>query len=161
MSANIQKHIDLVIPNKKDSRLAEQSSQILASHIKKSASGEAYTFQLVKNHDVLASVSLPPSAYRLLVDILTEMAAGHAVSLVPVQNELTTQAAADLLNVSRPYLVKLLEEGHIPFHKVGKHRRIYANDVLSYKESIDAAREESLKKLTEQAQDLDMGYDDE
>lgn len=161
MSTNIQKHIDLVIPDKKDSRLAEKSSQILARHMRKTKSGEAYTFKLVKHDDVLASVSLPSSAYRLLIDILTEMAAGHAVSLVPVHNELTTQAAADLLNVSRPFLVKLLEEGKIPFHKVGKHRRIFASDVLSYKQDIDAAREESLRKLTEQAQDLDMGYDDD
>ena len=158
MTRHITKQADLIVPSHKDARLAEESSQVLASFLQ---SKQAYTIQLVKNKDVMASVKLPTSAYRLLVDILTEMAAGHAITLVPYDNELSTQAAADLLNVSRPYFVKLLEAGTIPFHKVGKHRRVLAKDVLSYKEDVDKAREKTLKKLTAQAQKLKMGYEDE
>lgn len=158
MTRHMTKQADLIVPSHKDARLAEESSQVLASFLQ---SKQAYMIQLVKNKEVMASVKLPTSAYRLLVDILTEMAAGHAITLVPYDNELGTQAAADLLNVSRPYFVKLLEAGTIPFHKVGKHRRVLAKDVLSYKEDVDKAREETLRKLTAQAQKLKMGYEDE
>ena len=158
MSNAVTQQVDLVIPNRRERRLAEKSSQVLATHMH---ADDTYTIQLVENDHVAASTKLPSSAFRLLVDILTEMAAGNSVSLVPVHNELSTQAAADLLGVSRPYIVKLVEEGAIPFHKVGKHRRVYAKDILDYKEKISKAREKTLQKLTEQAQKLDMGYNDE
>jgi excisionase family DNA binding protein len=85
-------------------------------------------------------VSLPVSAFRLLKDILAEMAQGNAVTLLPVRAELTTQQAADILNVSRPFLIGLLEEGKIPFRLVGQHRRVRLDD------------------LTADAQELGMGY---
>ena len=103
-------------------------------------------------------VVLPAPAVRLLVELLATMAEGHAVTLIPVHAELTTQQAADALNVSRPFLVKLLETNAIPFRLVGTHRRVRFEDLMRYKQSIDAKRLEVLKQLTEESEALGL-YD--
>ena len=147
--------IETVMPTEKEALLAEQSSRALASYIQ---STRTPTIQLLKKGKDPERVSLPPSAMRLLVDILTQMAEGNAISLIPIHAELTTQEAADLLNVSRPYIVTLLEESKIPHRKVGTKRRVLAKDVLHYKARIDKARLKALEELSGQAQELDMGY---
>lgn len=104
------------------------------------------------------TVELPYAVVTLLNRILTEMADGNAVTLVPVHAELTTSQAADLLNISRPHFVKLLESGAIPHTKVGSHRRIRAEDVLRYREERLAKRSKALEDLTQEAERLDLGY---
>ena len=97
-------------------------------------------------------------AFRLLNDILAEMAKGRGVTLLPVRPELTTQQAADLLNVSRPYLIGLLEQGKIPFRLVGQHRRVRLDDLMAYRQKDDEARRRIADELTADAQELGMGY---
>jgi excisionase family DNA binding protein len=92
------------------------------------------------------------------MDILEAMAAGRGITLIPENAELTTVQAADVLNVSRPFLIKLLEEKALPCRKVGAHRRIRMEDVMAYKARIDADREAVLDQLVAEAQEQDMGY---
>ena len=101
---------------------------------------------------------LPRVALELLSNILSEMARGNLVAVMPVHANLTTQEAANLLSVSRPHLVKLLEDGLIPFSKVGTHRRIRSQDVLEYRASLAAEGETVLQMLADQAQKYGMGY---
>lgn len=145
--------IDTVVPTKKEVKLAESSSKELAAYLK---STDKMVLQLVRAGKQLPPIVIPSSLLQLLADILAQMAEGHAVSLVPIQNELTTQQAADLLNVSRPYLVQLLEAGKIPYRKVGTRRKILAKDILGYKSVIEQARLKVLAELSAEAQKLGM-----
>lgn len=103
-------------------------------------------------------IELPAGAVALLMDVLEAMAAGRGVTIIPENAELTTVEAARILNVSRPYLIKLLEEKILPHRLVGKHRRILIDDVIAYKQRIDTERENVLAKLTAEAQENEMGY---
>jgi excisionase family DNA binding protein len=104
------------------------------------------------------SLELPAKAVDLLMEILEVMAAGRGVSLIPENAELTTVQAAEILNVSRPFLIKLLDAGALPHRKVGSHRRILMEDVMAYKNRIDREREAVLDELAADAQRNDMGY---
>ena len=104
------------------------------------------------------TVELPAPAAELLVEILENMAAGSPVAVLRNDAELTTQQAADFLNVSRPFFVDLLETGAVPFRKVGTHRRVRFDDLRAYKETTDDARRKALDELAADAQELDMGY---
>ncbi len=144
-----------VAPTEAEVALARESSRALAPLL--ANPGEVrLRLQPAKGRPEI--VALPAAAVRLLVDILTQMAQGHAVTLIPVHAELSTQQAADMLNVSRPFLVKLLEDGKLPHRKVGTHRRVFFRDVLAFKRRSDEERREALRALAEQGQALDMGY---
>ena len=104
------------------------------------------------------TIDLPAGAVDLLVHVLEAMAAGQGFTLIPESAELTTVQAADVLNVSRPFLIKLLDRKVIPHRKVGKHRRIRTEDVMAYRKAIDLERERVLKQLTRDAQAQDTGY---
>ncbi len=146
----------LKIPTTEEIQLAEETNQKLSAyHI---SSTTEIVVQLVKKGKQPEAIVIPPLALQLLMVILSQMAKGNAITIMPIHAELTTQEAADLLNVSRPYLIKLLDEGKIPFRKVGTKRRIFAKDVINYKESIDLKRLDVLDKLANDAQKNNMGY---
>lgn len=105
-------------------------------------------------------ITLPKSVNYVLSYLVHLMASGKAVSIVPYSKELTTQEAADLLNVSRPYLIKLLEQGEIPYIMVGTHRRVPFEELMKYKEQRDAKRSEGLQKLIELTEEAGL-YEDE
>jgi excisionase family DNA binding protein len=107
---------------------------------------------------VSLELELPTFAARLLVDALTALAEGHAVTVVPVPAELTTQEAADILNVSRPYLIKLLDERKLPYRRVGNRRKVLLEDVLRYRQRDDRARQEILDELSREAQAVGLDY---
>lgn len=157
MALNTHQTIGCVAPTEEDTTLAQASSRALASYVQDKTTD--HTLTVVLHSGKSETVTIPASAFRLLVDILAQMALGNAVTLIPVKKELTTQEAADILNVSRPYLVDLLESGEIPFRKVGTRRRVRYQDLMDYKNRIDAKRMQTLEELAAQAQELNMGYD--
>jgi excisionase family DNA binding protein len=149
---------ETVTPTAADAQLALESSRRLAEFVGQRRKGKSLAIRLGSGGRVEDTIAIPLSAARLLVDILAEMSKGNAVTLIPVHAELTTQQAAELLRVSRPFLIAELEKGAIPFRKVGKHRRIRFQDLMAYKTAIDKRRLQTLEELAAQAQDLDMGY---
>lgn len=141
-------------PSEKEAAQARESGERLQEQVRKNGQD----IKLVINGRTLDGVKLPESAIRILIAGLTEIGKGNAVRLVPQHTELTTQEAAEILNLSRPYVVRLLDDGKIPSHKVGTHRRVRIDDVLAYKKKSDADRLDALKNLVEEAQELDLGY---
>jgi excisionase family DNA binding protein len=103
-------------------------------------------------------LKLPPKVLRLFADMLGSLAQGNAVAIMPKELYVSTQEAAMFLNVSRPYLIRMLDEGKIPYHKVGTHRRIKFEDVVTYRDRRNKASHAALQELVDQAQELDMGY---
>ena len=142
-------------PTEQESKIAHISKQLLAHYTQKN---QSLALRVIDS-DQDELIELPAGAVTLLMDILDVMAAGQGITLIPENVELTTVQAADILNVSRPFLIKLLEDGKIPYRKVGKHRRIQMEDVMNYKQAIDQEREEILDQLVADAQEQNMGYD--
>lgn len=156
MTALIREKFETVAPSEADALLARESSRRLASH--KLSRRSSVRIQLIDDGENAESVAVPASALRLFLHLLTEMSQGNAVTLIPTHAELTSQQAADLLNVSRPYMVKLLDEGKLPCRTVGKNRRVRFDDLMAFKRRDDEARAKILDQLTAEAQELGMGY---
>ena len=143
------------IPGPREASLAKASAQVLANKLV----GHTDTVSIRFAEDARETIELPFVAVRLLIGLLNEMAEGNAVSLIPTSAELTTQQAADLINVSRGFLVKLLDSKEIPHRKVGAHRRVLFSDLKAYEERTKRARSAALDKLTEESQSLGIGYE--
>lgn len=145
---NIQK------PSKEEQRTAMDSYDALAETIRQLHSQNPE----IEIEETEHKIKIPINALKLLADILKEISMGNPVSVVPVAAEFTTQAAAGILGCSRPHIVKLLEEGHIPFTKVGKHRRIKFEDLISYKKDMKAKQKAAIIEIME-ADEKDGLYD--
>lgn len=141
------------LPDPEAAALARESASELARLLAEKPEAERAQIRLDG-----ADLIVPRQAVSLLRDILAQIAQGNAVTIVPTHAELSTQEAATILNVSRPFVVKLLERGDIPFRKAGTHRRIRYEDLMSYKARMDADSHEAMDALAAQAQELGMGY---
>ena len=145
---------EVVIPDDADAALAKKSGLVLAAHLE-----SAGAVRLGVKGDGTGpdeELVVPASAARLSARILSAMAEGHSVSVTPLPPEVTTQQAADLLNVSRPYLVKLVDDGAIPSRKVGAHRRLMLGDVVAYKKIMCAKSLAGLDESTALDQELGL-----
>jgi excisionase family DNA binding protein len=140
------------LPSEAETILARATGRVLASRLR---DADSLKLRIVDKRKSGETVELPAAAVRLLVRILEEMAEGNAVTLIPVHTELTTQEAADMLNISRPSLIQLLDEGKIEYRRVGTHRRVRFEALIDYKRRADAARRKVLAELA--AYDRELG----
>jgi excisionase family DNA binding protein len=146
---------EALTPSPADTQLARESSRRLANlHVGRKGSVRLH---VETDGGKEETVAVPLLALDILTVILGEMAKGNAVTCLPTHAELTTQQAADLLNVSRPYLIELLEKGAIPFRKVGTHRRVLLHDLMAYKHTVDQQRRKALEELSALDQELGFG----
>lgn len=152
--------MNLLLENisKSEQKLAHLAIQALEESISKAVTDKKETveLQLSEGKNV---VIIPLKAFNIFKFIIDNMAEGNAVRVMNNDRELTTQEAADLLHISRPYLVKLLEQGDIPFRKVGTHRRVLLSDVMAYDEKFKQKQLENMALLAKQAQELNLGYE--
>jgi excisionase family DNA binding protein len=138
------------LPTESDASLAKKTSRLLAPRVRSSAPLSFRVLDTAKGE----TLRIPAAAAKMLVRILEEMARGNAVTLIPVHAELTTQEAADLLTISRPSLIQLLDEGKIEYRKVGTHRRVRFESLMNYKRKADAARRAALAELAAYDQEI-------
>lgn len=140
-------------PSAQDAAIARSSGQVLSPSVKR----EDSLTLIVREAGRELPIQLPAGAVALLMDILEAMAACRGVTLLPESAELTSVHAAKVLNVSRPFRIKLLEDNVLPHCKVGKHRRIRMEDVMAYRAKIDREREAVLDQLVREEQEQAMG----
>ncbi|PCJ18233.1 MAG: DNA-binding protein [Candidatus Cloacimonadota bacterium] len=145
--------IDTLIPNDIDIKNEEECSRVLLSNMK-----ENHSIELQLKNNPLQSLTLSSPILQMLLKVLDQTVKGNALTIYPTEVKLTSQEAANILNVSRPFLIKLLETEKIPFYRVGTHRRILLKDLLKYKTRMLVKREDALDELTALSQELDMGY---
>jgi excisionase family DNA binding protein len=137
--------IDIKKPTKEEQKAAMESYAALAARIEQLHSENPE----IEIEETEEKIRIPKSALILLTRILKEISLGNPVSIVPIATEITTQSAAELLGCSRPHIVKLLEEGTIPFTKVGKHRRIKYEDLIHYRKQMKAHQKAKIREIME------------
>jgi excisionase family DNA binding protein len=138
------------LPTQTEAKQAEETSRVLSSRLR---SKTPLKLRLVDSPEDETLV-IPASAAKMLVGILDEMGRGNTVTVVPVHAELTTQEAADILSVSRPSLIQLLDEGKIAYRKVGTHRRVRFESVMAYKLRVHGERLAALSELVAYDQEI-------
>lgn len=143
-----------VVPTESERKMAKESRDIVKECL---SGGESCRLRIIVD-GVERNVDIPMTALRALGEALRQIALGKAPVVLPLDAEVSTQQAADILSVSRPYLIRLLDSNEIPFRRVGAHRRIRLLDVLTYKRRNDEERMKVLDELQAQAQELNMGY---
>ncbi|MCB0759919.1 MAG: helix-turn-helix domain-containing protein [Flavobacteriales bacterium] len=145
---------DIKRPTKEEQELAMASYDALAATLKQ-LKDENPEIEIEETKEL---IKVPLNALKLLAQVLKAMSKGNPISIVPVAAEMTTQAAADIIGCSRPHLVKLLEEGVIPFSKVGRHRRVRIEDVVAYKKQMKEKQRQALIEMMRTDEDYGL-YD--
>lgn len=135
--------IEIKKPTKEEQRAARESYDALASSIEQLRS----EIPEIEIEETERKIRIPISALKLLVKILQEISRGNPISIVPIATEITTQKAAEVLGCSRPHIVRLLEEGEIPYTKVGKHRRIRYEDIVIFRNKMKASQRNKIQEL--------------
>jgi excisionase family DNA binding protein len=146
------------LPTPEDAEFARAALKALSPVLRRQGRGPRKLQLKAEGGKEAVTITLPQEALRGFLEILAQLANGNAVTVVPVHAEFTTQQAAEFLNVSRPFLIALLEEKKIPFRNVGTHRRIRFTDLQAYKAADDRERERVLAELAADAQKHDHGY---
>jgi len=153
MPARARAHVfDDRMPSTAEIENANHLRQILANQLRND--DEPARLKLAVDAETRVDVVLAPALARTFMELLRHVGSGRSVTIVPTDEQLSTQRAADILNVSRPYLIKLIEREEIPCEKVGRHRRLRAQDVFDYKKRRDEARDDALSRLAEVDADL-------
>jgi len=147
-----------VLPKTHDIALAEIALAQMSSFLSQDGKRDIqFSLKRSKGRESIEFL-LTPTVVELIFRTIVHISKGDAVTIVPFHAELTTQEAANFLNVSRPYLIQLLEKELIPYRRVGRHRRILFEDIVRYKEKSKAKSRKARQELTQEAQDLDLGY---
>jgi excisionase family DNA binding protein len=147
MSATARRRFEeMSLPTTQEAEIAKSSSRLLAACI---GEGETARIRVINGHE---EIVVPVSALRMLVEILAQMSKGNGVTLMPIHAELTTQEAADFLNVSRPFVVGLIERQELPATRVGTHRRVKFQDLIEYRQRSLTARKNILNEMTSDEQ---------
>ncbi len=144
------------LPSAEEIALAKLSSQELSAVME--ANGDVQQINVVGRDGANHQLKLPASAVKLMIELLTQLGQGNSVNITPIHAELTTQEAADLLNMSRPTFIKLLDTGDIPHSRKGNRRKVAFVDVMKFKQETDEKRLATLDELTALDQELDLGY---
>jgi len=154
MNAIAPENFSRRLPSAQEIENADQLRQIVANAM---VDGEATVKVVTENGKAPQPITLTPAIAQTFLEVLRLISSGNGFMMIPVTAELTTQEAADLLNVSRPYFIKVLERGDIAYTTVGRHRRVKAEDLFAYKERRDKERAEALSEMAEL--DASMGLD--
>lgn len=144
------------LPSAEEVALAKVGSQELSAVLE--SNGDIQNFEVMGKNGETHTVQLPSSAVQLMIEVLTQLGQGNSVNITPIHAELTTQEAADLLNMSRPTFIKLLDEDTLPHTRTGNRRKVAFVDVMAYKQLLDEKRLSALDELSSLDQELGLGY---
>jgi excisionase family DNA binding protein len=149
---------DLELPDEQATEQAADAVAQLTEFLRAHPTPTTHVQLVTENTEEMTTIVVPAVAFRFFVDILAELANGNAITVAPVHAELTTQQAADLLNVSRPYLVKLLDQREIPYRRVGNRRKVRLVDLIDYKRRDETLRRDIADELTREAGKIGLEY---
>ncbi|MFY2508858.1 helix-turn-helix domain-containing protein [Vibrio pectenicida] len=144
------------LPSDEEIALARLGSQELSAVME--MNGEAQTINVVDKSGRTHEVTLPSSVLSMMIEMMTQLGQGNSVRITPIHAELTTQEGADMLNMSRPTFIKLLDSEEIPYSRTGNRRKVAYADLMAYKNQLEDNRLAALAELSELDQEMDMGY---